>query len=119
VACRSKLRPVSVRLAKAAPKGAVARFRAIPLILVTTIVGVMPLYFEASFQAQILIHLVASIAFGLIATTVLIVFVVPPVYAILDDLGETSVAAERQRVAATCLATRGAAYDGTPETMEI
>ena len=92
--------PGVVTVAEAAPKGAVARFRAILLTSVTTIAGVMPLLFETSLQAQILIPLVTSIAFGLIATTVLIVFVVPAVYAILDDLGATSLAAERRRAAA-------------------
>ena len=92
--------PGVVTVAEAAPKGAVARFRAILLTSVTTIAGVTPLLFETSLQAQVLIPLVTSIAFGLLATTLLIILVVPAFYAILDDFGMTSLAAERRRLAA-------------------
>jgi len=91
--------PGVTSVAEAAPKGAMARFRAILLTSVTTIAGLIPLLFETSPQAQILIPLVASIAFGLIATTLLIVFVVPAFYTILDDFGLTSLAAERRKLA--------------------
>ena len=59
-----------------------------------------PLLFETSTQAQVLVPLVTSITFGLIATTVMIVFVVPAFYTILDDLGLTSLAAERRKAEA-------------------
>ena len=75
------------RVADAAQNAALARFRAIFLTSVTTIVGVLPLLTETSLQAQVLIPLVTSIAFGLLATTMLILLVVPAAYAILDDLG--------------------------------
>lgn len=91
--------PGVTSVAEAAPKGAMARFRAILLTSITTIAGLIPLLFETSPQAQILIPLVTSIAFGLIATTLLIVFVVPAFYTILDDFGLTSLAAERRRLA--------------------
>lgn len=77
------------RVAEAAVGAAKARFRAILLTSVTTIAGVLPLLTETSLQAQFLIPLVASIAFGLLATTVLILLVVPATYAILDDFGLT------------------------------
>lgn len=84
---KSEHAPGITRVADAAPKAALARFRAILLTSVTTIVGVLPLLLETSLQAQILIPLVASIAFGLLATTFLILLVVPSAYAILDDVG--------------------------------
>lgn len=84
---KSEHDPVVTRVADAAPKAALARFRAILLTSVTTIVGVLPLLTETSLQAQILIPLVASIAFGLLATTILILLVVPSAYSILDDMG--------------------------------
>ncbi|MGF1501563.1 MAG: efflux RND transporter permease subunit [Paracoccaceae bacterium] len=77
-------------VADAAPKAAMARFRAIFLTSLTTIVGVTPLMFETSLQAQPLIPMVVSIAFGLLATTLLILLVVPAFYAVLDDLGLTA-----------------------------
>jgi HAE1 family hydrophobic/amphiphilic exporter-1 len=64
-----------------------ARFRAILLTSLTTIVGLMPLLTETSLQAQVLIPLVTSLAFGLLATTVLVLIIVPAVYTILDDFG--------------------------------
>lgn len=45
-------------VAEAAPRAAEARFRAIPLTSVTTIVGVIPLMSETSLQAEVLIPLV-------------------------------------------------------------
>lgn len=77
--------------------GVKARFRAIFLTSLTTTAGMLPLLFETSPQAQVLVPLVTSIAFGLIATTLLIVFIVPAFYTILDDLGFTSLAAERKK----------------------
>ncbi len=83
-------------VAEAAPKAARARFRAIFLTSITTIVGLLPLLLETSLQAQILIPLVTSLAFGLLASTVLVLFVVPAVYAILDDFGLSTLAREVQ-----------------------
>ncbi|MDQ2090353.1 efflux RND transporter permease subunit [Marimonas arenosa] len=62
------------------------RFRAIFLTSLTTIVGLGPLLFEQSTQAQFLRPIVASLAFGLTAATLLALFVTPAVFAILHDL---------------------------------
>jgi multidrug efflux pump subunit AcrB len=64
-----------------------ARFRPIVLTSITTIAGLTPLLLEKSLQAQILIPLAASLAFGLATATIAALFLVPAVYAILDDLG--------------------------------
>jgi len=88
--------PDKENVADIAPLGAKARFRAILLTSVTTIAGMLPLLFETSPQAQVLIPLVTSITFGLIGTTLMIVFVVPAFYTILDDFGLTSLARERR-----------------------
>lgn len=71
---------------EAAPLAARARFRAIFLTSITTVVGLMPMLFETSLQAQVLVPLVASIAFGMTASTLLVLFLVPAVYSILDDM---------------------------------
>lgn len=63
------------------------RFRAIVITSLTTIAGLLPLLFEKSLQAQVLIPLAASIAFGLLASTVLVLLVVPCLYAMLGDFG--------------------------------
>jgi multidrug efflux pump subunit AcrB len=61
------------------------RFRPILLTSISTIAGLTPLLLERSLQAQILIPLAASIAFGLTAATLVALFLVPAVYCILDD----------------------------------
>jgi multidrug efflux pump subunit AcrB len=63
------------------------RFRAIFLTSLTTVVGLGPLLFEQSTQAQFLRPIVASLAFGLTGATLLALFVTPAVFAILHDLG--------------------------------
>jgi multidrug efflux pump subunit AcrB len=71
----------------AAVQASRARFRAILLTSVTTIVGLLPMLTETSLQAQILVPLVTSLSFGLFASTLLVLFLVPAVYSILDDFG--------------------------------
>jgi hydrophobic/amphiphilic exporter-1 (mainly G- bacteria), HAE1 family len=70
---------------EAAKKASRLRFRAILLTSLTTIMGLLPLLMEKSLQAQVLIPLVTSIVFGMLASTVLVLLVVPVLYAILGD----------------------------------
>ncbi len=63
------------------------RFRAIFLTSITTIAGMLPLLSETSLQAQVLIPLVASVVFGMISSTLLLLLVLPAGYAIMEDLG--------------------------------
>jgi len=68
-----------------------ARFRPILLTSITTSAGLMPLILETSLQAQILIPMAASLAFGLTSATFVGLFLVPSPYCSLDDydmLGE-------------------------------
>ena len=66
------------------------RFRAILLTSLTTVAGVLPLLTETSLQAQVLVPLVTSLAFGLAAATFQVLFLVPALYSILDDYGLTA-----------------------------
>jgi multidrug efflux pump subunit AcrB len=61
------------------------RFRAIMITSLTTFAGLLPLLTESSTQAQFLIPMIASIAFGLISATLLASIVVPCVLLIIDD----------------------------------
>lgn len=63
------------------------RFRAIFLTSITTIAGMFPLLLETSLQAQVLVPLVASVVFGMIASTFLTLLVLPASYTILEDMG--------------------------------
>ena len=73
----------------AARRAARQRFRAVLLTSLTTVAGILPLLMETSLQAQILKPLVTSLAFGLAAATFQVLFLVPALYAILDDFGLT------------------------------
>jgi multidrug efflux pump subunit AcrB len=84
-------RATGIPVRQAARHAAIARFRPIVLTSVTTIAGLSPLLLEKSLQAQILIPLAASLAFGLMSATLIALFLVPAIYCILDDfnlLGE-------------------------------
>ena len=70
-----------------------ARFRAVLLTSATTAAGLIPLMFERSQQAQTLIPVATSIVFGMLASTVLLLLVLPAMYAILGDLGLTATSA--------------------------
>lgn len=71
----------------AAAKASYERFRAVFLTSLTTIAGLTPLLFEQSPQAQILIPLAISIIFGIATSTLLVLFVIPCLYSILEDFG--------------------------------
>ena len=58
------------------------RFRPILLTSLTTIAGLLPLLTEKSFQAQLLIPMAASLAFGLMLATFLVLLLVPVFYSI-------------------------------------
>ncbi|AIA74192.1 acriflavin resistance protein [Halomonas campaniensis] len=55
----------------------VQRIRAVLLTSLTTIGGLLPLLFETSLQAQFLIPMATSIAFGLGGSTLLVLFIIP------------------------------------------
>ncbi|MDE2753236.1 MAG: efflux RND transporter permease subunit, partial [Gemmatimonadota bacterium] len=57
--------------------GAKHRFRAILLTSITTFVGVAPLVFETSTHAQHLVPLAASVGFGVLIATALLMLVIP------------------------------------------
>ncbi len=62
-----------------------ARFRPILITVGTTVIGMVPLLAEPSLQAQVLKPLVVSVVFGMIASTLLVLLVLPAFYAILAD----------------------------------
>jgi multidrug efflux pump subunit AcrB len=62
-----------------------ARFRAILLTSMTTFMGLLPMLLEQSLQAQFLIPLAISLAFGVVFATVVTLFIVPCSYLVLED----------------------------------
>jgi len=75
-----------INIFNAAIEGACERFRAVILTSLTTISGLIPLLFEGSTQAQFLKPMAITIVFGLIATTFLVLFLVPALVLIQNDL---------------------------------
>jgi len=63
------------------------RFRAVFLTSLTTAAGLLPLLLESSLQAQVVQPLVVSIVFGIFASTLMVLFIIPCAYAILADFG--------------------------------
>ena len=63
-----------------------SRFRAIILTTITTFVGLFPLILEKSFQAQFLIPMAISVAFGLLFSTIILLFYFPSLILYFNDL---------------------------------
>ncbi|WP_371192917.1 efflux RND transporter permease subunit [Glaciecola sp. SC05] len=61
------------------------RFRAIVLTSLTTFMGLLPIIFEKSLQAQFIIPMATSLAFGILFATVITLILVPALYLVLDD----------------------------------
>ncbi|MBF0444643.1 MAG: efflux RND transporter permease subunit [Magnetococcales bacterium] len=80
-------RDKGIAVLSAAKHAGRARFRPILLTSITTLAGLAPLLLEKSLQAQVLIPLAASLAFGLMTATIAALFMVPAIYCILDDFG--------------------------------
>ena len=65
--------------------GSCERFRAVILTSLTTISGLIPLLFENSTQAQFLKPMAITIVFGLLATTFLVLLLVPALVLVQND----------------------------------
>jgi len=74
-----------MRVRDAVLKAGVQRFRAIMLTSLTTFFGLFPIMFETSLQAQIIIPMALSLAFGIMFATVITLFLIPSLYIILED----------------------------------
>lgn len=65
------------------------RFRAIILTSVTTALGLMPIIFETSTQAQFVIPMAISLSFGILFATVITLFLIPSLYVWQLDVKRT------------------------------
>ena len=66
--------------------GGIRRFRAILLTSLTTFFGLLPILLETSMQAQFLIPMATSLAFGIVFATVITLLLIPCLYVILEDM---------------------------------
>ncbi|MGE6647690.1 efflux RND transporter permease subunit [Shewanella colwelliana] len=79
------------RLAGVAMKVAVIqagcrRFRAILLTSLTTFIGLVPIMTETSMQAQMVIPMAVSLAFGVLFATVVTLVLIPCLYVMIEDM---------------------------------
>jgi multidrug efflux pump subunit AcrB len=81
-----QIRDSGMAIRQALTEAACQRLRAVLLTSMTTIAGLTPLLFETSRQAQFLIPMAVSIAFGLAFATLLILLVIPAMLSIYEDL---------------------------------
>ncbi len=62
------------------------RFRAIMLTSLTTFIGLAPMLLERTVQAQDMIPMAISLAFGIVFATVITLLLLPCLYLMLDDV---------------------------------
>ncbi len=74
-----------VPLRRAVVESGTQRFRAIVLTSLTTAAGLMPIMLEKSVQAQFVIPMAISLAFGIIFATVITLFLIPCLYVLELD----------------------------------
>jgi hypothetical protein len=73
-------------------ESSLSRFRPIILTTMTTVAGLGPLLLEKSFQAQFLIPMAASVAFGLVLVTTLTLFMLPSMLLLINRIKGWAVA---------------------------
>ena len=83
----NKARDEGTSIKEAVIQSGTLRFRAIVLTSLTTAVGLMPIMFEKSVQAQYVTPMAISMAFGIIFATVITLFLIPALYMLLLDWG--------------------------------
>ncbi|MGK0500595.1 MAG: multidrug efflux pump subunit AcrB, partial [Oceanicoccus sp.] len=82
----NEAREAGVEHNQAIQEAAISRFQAIFLTTATTVIGLMPLLSETSEQAQYLIPAAASLAYGELFSTALMLLLVPVLIAIINDI---------------------------------
>ncbi|MDJ0909323.1 MAG: efflux RND transporter permease subunit [Woeseiaceae bacterium] len=87
----------------AAASAAARRFRPVMLTTLTTALGLAPLLFETSPQAQFLIPMAVSLGFGIVVSGFMVLFVTPAVAVIIEDL--RSLVRSKERTAEPAAAT--------------
>ena len=70
-------------------KAGKSRFRAIILTTITTVAGLYPLILEESFQAQFLIPMAISVAYGVLFGTIILLIYFPPLILYFNDIQRT------------------------------
>ena len=80
----NKYRKAGHTTVEAALEAGSRRFRAVLLTSLTTFFGLVPMLMEKSLQAQVIIPMAISLAFGILFATVITLILIPVWYVILD-----------------------------------
>ncbi|MEM7673291.1 MAG: efflux RND transporter permease subunit [Verrucomicrobiota bacterium] len=75
-----------VDITSAARDAGIRRFRAILLTSLTTFIGLIPILSESSLQAQIVVPMAVTLAFGILFSTLVTLILIPTLYLIIDDI---------------------------------
>jgi multidrug efflux pump subunit AcrB len=75
-----------VKLKDAVVQAGCRRFRAILLTSLTTFIGLIPIMSETSMQAQMVIPMAVSLAFGVLFATVVTLLLIPCLYLLIEDI---------------------------------
>lgn len=84
-------------VAQAAITAAVRRFRPIMLTSVTTFFGLAPMILDTSAEAQMMIPMAISLSFGILASTVFVLLVVPAHYTIVGEFQQRWASSREER----------------------
>ncbi|ESP92259.1 MULTISPECIES: efflux RND transporter permease subunit [Pseudoalteromonas] len=82
----NKAREQGMSIKEAVVEAGCRRFRAILLTSLTTFIGLVPIIMETSLQAQIVIPMAVSLAFGVLFATVITLLLIPCQYVMLEDI---------------------------------
>ncbi|MCD6180092.1 MAG: efflux RND transporter permease subunit [Bacteroidales bacterium] len=106
------------RIKEAVYQAGISRFRPILLTTITTVVGLYPLILEKSFQAQFLIPMAISLAYGVLFGTGFILVFFPPLILVLNELKRHYIGFKR---VIGRLAGGKKVFDGTllPDELEV
>ena len=88
-----------VPLFEAVRNSGARRFRPVLLTSLTTFVGLIPILLETDLQAQFLIPMATSLAFGILYATLITLFLVPCVYLLLEDVKNLFRSKDRRELA--------------------
>ena len=90
----NKKRQEGITTANAVLTAGASRFRPVMLTSLTTFIGLMPLLFEKSTQAQFLIPMAISLGFGILFATFITLILVPVNYLIVERVKGNKVASQ-------------------------
>lgn len=82
----NKSRESGIPMKRSVLEAGCRRFRAILLTSLTTFIGLVPIMAETSMQAQMVIPMAVSLAFGVLFATVVTLVLIPCLYVTIEDL---------------------------------